>query len=133
VSVSIGSPSPDIAQGVNRRVWYREVRHRELDRQGACDQGLMLATPCGRYNPRALCRCRSCWRTGLARAVEVRRAVNRALPLPPDGKTQVTIEYQEGDTPCGLTPWWSRPHHAPDINQGGGGGAVRTAAPYIKD
>ena len=54
VSVSIGSQSPDIAQGVNDAFEYREGEGTdELDRQGAGDQGLNGArqTSCGACRP----------------------------------------------------------------------------------
>ncbi|MEU0806651.1 methionine adenosyltransferase [Streptomyces sp. NPDC005970] len=99
VSVSIGAQSPDIALGV--------------DTGGAGDQGLMFGyatdeTPELMPLPVHLAH-------RLARRLsEVRR--NRTVPyLRPDGKTQVTIEY-DGDRPARLDTVVVSSQHASDID-----------------
>ncbi|MFF0478818.1 methionine adenosyltransferase [Streptomyces sp. NPDC004284] len=114
VSVSIGSQSPDIAQGVDRAY---ESRHEgdedELARQGAGDQGLMFGyasdeTPALMPLPIDLAHRLS------RRLTEVRK--NGTVPyLRPDGKTQVTIEY-DGDTPVRLDTVVVSSQHASDID-----------------
>ncbi|MFD5845704.1 methionine adenosyltransferase [Streptomyces chartreusis] len=99
VSVSIGAQSPDIAQGV--------------DTGGAGDQGLMFGyatdeTPTLMPLPIFLAHRLS------GRLTEVRR--NGTVPyLRPDGKTQVTIEY-DGDRAVRLDTVVVSSQHASDID-----------------
>ncbi|MER8062446.1 MULTISPECIES: methionine adenosyltransferase [unclassified Streptomyces] len=118
VSVSIGAQSPDIAQGVDR-AYERRVEGAavadsdELSRQGAGDQGLMFGyasdeTPNLMPLPIELAHRLS------RRLSEVRK--NGTLPyLRPDGKTQVTIEY-EGSRPVRLDTVVVSSQHAADID-----------------
>ncbi|WP_042371813.1 S-adenosylmethionine synthetase N-terminal domain-containing protein, partial [Streptacidiphilus neutrinimicus] len=114
VSVSIGSQSPDIAQGVDSAYEARvEGDVDELDKQGAGDQGLMFGYACDDtpelmplpiYLAHRLSR----------RLTEVRK--NGTVPyLRPDGKTQVTIEY-DGDKALRLDTVVVSSQHAPDID-----------------
>jgi S-adenosylmethionine synthetase len=114
VSVSIGSQSPDIAQGVDDAYEERSEGSADpLDRQGAGDQGLMFGyasqdTPELMPLPIALAH-------RLARRLsEVRKS--GAIPyLRPDGKTQVTIEY-DGHKPVRLDTVVVSSQHAGDID-----------------
>jgi S-adenosylmethionine synthetase len=112
--VSIGSQSPDIAQGVDEAF---ERRHGEgvdeLDKQGAGDQGLMFGYACDETPelmplPIALAH-------RLARRLSKVRKDGTVPYLRPDGKTQVTIEY-DGDKPVRLDTVVVSSQHAADID-----------------
>jgi S-adenosylmethionine synthetase len=114
VSVSIGSQSPDIAQGVDAAYEAREGEGvDELDKQGAGDQGLMFGYACDdtpELMPLPI---------QLAHRLALRlSAVRKSGTVPylrPDGKTQVTIEY-EGDRPVRLDTVVVSSQHAADID-----------------
>jgi S-adenosylmethionine synthetase len=115
VSVSIGSQSPDIAQGVDNAYEARLGENVEdpLERQGAGDQGLMFGfavdeTPELMPLPIALAHQLA------ARLSQVRK--DGTVPyLRPDGKTQVTIEYVD-DRPTRLDTIVVSSQHASDID-----------------
>jgi S-adenosylmethionine synthetase len=117
VQVSIGSQSPDIAQGVGDAVEHRQGEGTdELDRQGAGDQGLMFGYAC-RDTPELMP-----LPIMLAHRLARRLAgVRRGGDVPyirPDGKTQVTIEYA-GDQPVRLDTVVVSTQHAPAIDLAG--------------
>jgi S-adenosylmethionine synthetase len=115
VSVSIGSQSPDIAQGVDRALESRDGAGAgdELDSQGAGDQGMMFGYACDETDdlmPMPI------W---LAHRLSHRLAqVRKAETLPylrPDGKTQVTFDYEDGKPVRLKTVLISTQHH-PDVD-----------------
>jgi len=114
VSVSIGSQSPDIAQGVDAAYEAREGEGTdELDKQGAGDQGLMFGYACDdtpELMPLPI---------QLAHRLSQRlTAVRKSGTVPylrPDGKTQVTIEY-DGDRAVRLDTVVVSSQHADDID-----------------
>ncbi|WP_256641781.1 methionine adenosyltransferase [Streptomyces murinus] len=114
VSVSIGSQSPDIAQGVDSAYEARaEGNSDELSRQGAGDQGLMFGYACDDTPALMPLPIHLAHRLA-ARLTEVRKQ-GTCPYLRPDGKTQVTIEY-DGDRPVRLDTVVVSSQHAADIN-----------------
>ncbi len=114
VNTAIGAQSPDIAQGVDNAI---ELRHGEsesaLDAQGAGDQGMMFGFACSETPelmplPIALAH-------RLARRLSLVRKDGTVPYLRPDGKTQVTIEY-DGLRPVRLDTVVVSSQHAPDIS-----------------
>jgi S-adenosylmethionine synthetase len=114
VSISIGQQSQDIAQGVNDAIESRISSSSDpLDLQGAGDQGLMFGyasneTPELMPLPISLAH-------KLAQQLTKVRKEGTLAYLRPDGKTQVTIEYQ-GDKPVALNTVVISSQHAPDID-----------------
>ncbi len=114
VSISIGQQSQDIAQGVNDAFESRVSSSSDpLDLQGAGDQGLMFGyasndTPELMPLPISLAH-------KLAMQLAKVRKDGTLSYLRPDGKTQVTIEYQ-GDKAIALNTVVISSQHAPDID-----------------
>jgi S-adenosylmethionine synthetase len=115
VAISIGSQSPDIAQGVDTALEVRSGTSGEdiLNAQGAGDQGMMFGYACDETDdlmPMPI------W---LAHRLAQRLAqVRKAGVLPylrPDGKTQVTFEYEAG-RPVRLRTVLISTQHNPNID-----------------
>ena len=97
VQVSLGQQSPDIAQGVNRAEEQREEGSADaLDAQGAGDQGLMFGYAC--TDTATLMPLPIDIAHRLAEQLALVRHEQELDFVLPDGKTQVTIEY-DGDRP----------------------------------
>ena len=116
VQVAIGGQSADIAQGVDDAFEERvESSGDDLDKQGAGDQGLMFGYACD-DTPELFPLPIKIAQTLAERLTAVRK--DGTLPyLRPDGKTQVTVEYDEDDRPVRIDAVVLSTQHAEDITQ----------------
>jgi len=124
VSISIGQQSPDIAVGVDHAFEERVAASKDpLDLQGAGDQGLMFGY--ATRDTKELMPLPIGMAHRLAERLSSERKNGQLGYLRPDGKTQVTIEY-DGDKPVALNTVVISSQHAPEID------IERKMAPEIK-
>jgi len=114
VSISIGAQSQDIAQGVNKAYEHRVAAGSDpLDLQGAGDQGLMFGYAC--TDTKELMPLPIWLAHQLAQQLTLVRKNGDLGYLRPDGKTQVTIEYN-GDKAVAINTVVVSSQHAEEID-----------------
>ena len=113
ILVALDEQSQDIAQGVDQAHEQREQSSDEaLDKIGAGDQGLMFGFACNETPelmplPISLAH-------RIARQLAVVRKTGQLAYLRPDGKTQVTVIYEDGK-PVGIDTILVSTQHTPTI------------------
>ena len=114
VSLSIGQQSQDIAQGVDDAYEKRlDSSVDPLDLQGAGDQGLMFGYAC--EDTKELMPLPISLAHKLAQQLSKVRKSGELAYLRPDGKTQVTIEY-DGDRAIALNTIVISSQHSADVD-----------------
>lgn len=123
VLVALDAQSPDIAQGVDAAHERREqASDEELDLIGAGDQGLMFGFACNETPelmplPISLAH-------RISRKLSLVRKTDQLSYLRPDGKTQVTVRYEDGK-PIGIDTILISTQHTPEIGDITDGDAVQ--------
>lgn len=95
VVTSISEQSPDIALGVDNSMEFKEKNEDKYDQFGAGDQGMVFGYACDEteeYMPLTLSLAHK-----LSRKLSEVRKENILSYLRPDGKSQVTVEYIDGE------------------------------------
>ena len=117
VITTIDEQSADIAMGVDKALEAKEnkMSEEELEAIGAGDQGMMFGfatdeTP--EYMPYPIALAHQ-----LSRQLTKVRKDGTLTYLRPDGKTQVTVEYDENDRPIRLDAVVLSTQHDPDVSQ----------------
>lgn len=117
VMVALDQQSPDIAMGVNKALEAREntMSEKQIEAIGAGDQGMMFgyaSNECEDYMPYPIDLAHKLAK----RLTKVRK--DGTLPyLRPDGKTQVSVEYDDNGKPLRLEAVVLSSQHAADVTQ----------------
>ncbi len=117
VIVALDEQSQDIALGVDKALEAKEnkMTDEELDAIGAGDQGMMFGYATNEteeYLPYPISLAHK-----LSRQLTKVRKDGTLDYLRPDGKTQVTVEYDENGKPLHITAVVLSTQHAPDVTQ----------------
>lgn len=114
ILTAIDEQSPDIAQGVDKALEYRDKdSEEEIEATGAGDQGLMFGYATNEtetYMPLAIYLSHQ-----LAKRLSDVRKDDTLNYLRPDGKVQVTVEYDENDNPVRIDTIVVSTQHADDV------------------
>lgn len=114
ILTAIDEQSPDIAQGVDKALEYRDKdSEEEIEATGAGDQGLMFGYATNKtetYMPLAIYLSHQ-----LAKRLSDVRKDGTLNYLRPDGKVQVTVEYDENDNPVRIDTIVVSTQHAEDV------------------
>lgn len=114
VSVSIGAQSPDIAGGVDDALESRAGEQDEFSKLGAGDQGIMFGYATNETDTLMPAPILLSHRVS-EKLSGVRRELNNGI-LRPDGKTQVSVDY-DGNTPVAINTVVLSTQHHPDVSQ----------------
>lgn len=114
ILTAIDEQSPDITQGVDKALEYRDKdSEEEIEATGAGDQGLMFGYATNEtetYMPLAIYLSHQ-----LAKRLSDVRKDGTLNYLRPDGKVQVTVEYDENDNPVRIDTIVVSTQHAEDV------------------